>query len=74
MATESCPEEDRCREAERGRSVSDLDFLTFEPPVAGCLPFSEDTDITTSVDTPSCSGRRDEFLFKLLYDSSGRQL
>lgn len=34
--------------------LSDLDFLTLLPPVAGCLPFSDDTEITTSVDMPSC--------------------
>lgn len=49
------PDEDRCSEADLGLAVSDLDFFTLLPPLAGCLPLSDDTDTTTSVDTPSCS-------------------
>lgn len=52
---DSCPDEDLCKEADRGLSVSELDFFTLLPPLAGCLPFNDDTDITTSVETPSCS-------------------
>lgn len=55
LAIDNWPEEDLCSEAERGRAVSDLDFFTLLPPLAGCLPFKDDTDTTTSVDTPSCS-------------------
>lgn len=37
--------------------MSDFDFFTLLPPLAGCLPFNDDTETTTSVDTPSCSVR-----------------
>lgn len=53
--TDNCPEDDLCKEDERGLELSDLDFFTLLPPDAGCFPFNDDTDITTSVDTPSCS-------------------
>lgn len=52
---ESCPEDDLCKEEDLGLELSDLDFFTLLPPDAGCFPLSDDTDITTSVATPSCS-------------------
>lgn len=55
LPIDNCPEDDLCMEEDRGRAWSDLDFFTLLPPLAGCLPFNDDTDITTSVDTPSCS-------------------
>lgn len=45
--------------------MSDLDFFTLLPPVAGCLPFKDDTDTTTSVETPSCSVHGKVFLATL---------
>lgn len=55
LETDNCPEVDLCKEADRERAVSELDFFALLPPLAGCLPFNDDTDTTTSVDTPSCS-------------------
>ncbi|KPI96037.1 hypothetical protein RR46_06771 [Papilio xuthus] len=64
-AAHSGPEGERCREAERARDGSDdLVFFALSPPEAGCLPFRDDTDTTTSLEIPSCSDKgRERFIY-----------